>query len=63
MIMGLMVWKSSPPTIRGADMAPRPVRKVRMVMAKKVGFSTGSTTLKKMVEPLAPIFLAASTVW
>ena len=62
-IMGLMVWKFSPPTIRGADMAPSPVRNVRMVIAKNVGFNTGMTIWKKILLPDAPIFFAASMVW
>ena len=44
-------------------MAPSPVRNVRMVMAKNVGFNTGMTIWKKILLPDAPIFFAASMVW
>ena len=62
-IMGLIVWKSLPPTSSGALMAHRPVMKVKMVTAKRLGSSTGSTTRRRIVHWLAPMLRAASTVW
>ena len=62
-IMGLMVWNLLPPIIKGADSAQIPVRKVMIVSANSVGFSVGSTTLKRIRLSEAPMFLAASIVW
>ena len=55
--------KSFPPTISGALMAHRPVMNVRIVTAKRLGSSTGSTTRRRMYHCPAPMFRAASTVW
>ena len=61
--MGVMAWKSVPPTSRGAEVADRPVMKVRMVTASREGVSTGSTTRSRIFAWEAPMFWAASTVW
>lgn len=61
-IIGAIVWKLRPPRICGAARAPSPLRKVRMVIAKIVGFSTGSTTRRRTVQVEAPIWVADSTV-
>ena len=44
-------------------MALRPVMKVRIVTAKRLGCSTDSTTRMRMVVCFAPMLPAASTVW
>ena len=61
-IIGLIVWKSVPPTINGAETAANPVKNVKIVNAKIVGNNVGNTILNNTLAGLAPIFLAASIV-
>ena len=49
-IIGLIVWKSGPPTIRGPDIVLSAAIKVRIVMAKIVGIIVGKTILKRIVR-------------
>ena len=62
LIIGLIVWKSGPPTIKGPDIVLNAAIKVSTVIAKMVGFIVGSTILNKIVLWDAPIFFAASIV-
>ena len=61
LIIGLMVWKSGPPTIRGPDIVLSAAIKVRTVMAKMVGFIVGRTTRNTAESSEHPSICAASS--